>query len=55
MTAAAEADRPLVDESADLKTTKTATATATATVTERHAPTTEESDLQAEVGECAHL
>ncbi|KAI1056118.1 hypothetical protein LB507_002429 [Fusarium sp. FIESC RH6] len=46
MTATAEADRPVVDESADLKTT--ATATATATATERHAPTTEESDLQAE-------
>ena len=49
MTATAEADRPVVDESADLKTT------ATATATERHAPTTEESDLQAEVSGCAHL
>ena len=53
MTATAEADRPVVDESADLKTA--ATATATGTATERHAPTTEESDLQAEVSGCAHL
>ncbi|KAM0231915.1 hypothetical protein ACHAPO_008213 [Fusarium lateritium] len=43
----AEAERQDLDEtSPDLKTV--ATATATATTTERHAPTTEESDLQAE-------
>jgi hypothetical protein len=46
MATTAEAERPELDEtSPDLKTA----ATATATTTERHAPTTEESDLQAEV------
>jgi hypothetical protein len=47
MATTAEAERQDLDEaSPDLKTA--ATATATATTTERHAPTTEESDLQAE-------
>ncbi|QPC76898.1 hypothetical protein HYE68_007650 [Fusarium pseudograminearum] len=46
MTITAEAERP-TDLDPDLKAAATATATAT-TTTERHAPTTEESDLQAE-------
>lgn len=46
MTITTEAERP-TDLDPDLKTA--ATATATATTTGRHAPTTEESDLQAEV------
>lgn len=44
MTADAEAEKSEV-------VAKPATGTATATTTERHAPTTEESDLQAEVGQ----
>ncbi|KAF0635454.1 hypothetical protein FPSE5266_01987 [Fusarium pseudograminearum] len=46
MTITTEAERP-TDLDPDLKAAATATATAT-TTTERHAPTTEESDLQAE-------
>lgn len=46
MTANAEAEKPEV-----VAKPATGTAPATATTTERHAPTTEESDLQAEVGQ----